>query len=245
MAVYRICDRWDVALGAKDEEVEKEPTAYGEASSMLEFLSKYPKQVARNQWCFWYLINQIDGHPTNVVHYCAGAGFNATICENLLEPTSQTLLDIDMDCIKLLKKHWPRSYVESFYDSAGHYPADIGVLDVNDCTAVKLTRNEKFLNALRGVLSTSYVTMIADIAITHLPVNRKVYSKALGQDVVTIDDYILALSKWLHSRTGACIEMTAGHHGTTWIMLTKSQWHHPCPHVKAPPEADKFFYRVA
>lgn len=198
-----ICDKWELAL-----------LDYG-TGGHFKWLNRprYIRALGHNALCQEWLFQQAPLRGVSVAEPFGGLGIASVIIENMLEPTTHLVTEIDDDCVKQL------NYALSMYPNIRVdkgdakqvllFPldADLYVLDFASFTINQYADwREQFKNILsrRPVAVTWY-----DSSASHLHLHKQRYSAIFGLSVSCREDYARAMSQFMWTEHGYSITHAA------------------------------------
>lgn len=258
MAKFIVCNKWELEI---DDALLTETGTKGSARPYLQFVMDNIKEVAREAWCYNWLLDHIQTSCViSAMEYFGGIGMTATILGNRLAMDFHTVNDIDersanhlltslswLDNVYQADALHLATFPEEYpYDAYTAIDSDIVCLDFNSYTLHQWRTNKKLLHAMDSIMSRNPVYVIlTDSACSRLHLNGKMYAQRYNHErsIETVHDYVHMSSRWYSNSYGYEVQAAAYHHGACYMLLGTDNVE-VVPIAKAPPEADGFFREV-
>lgn len=214
-----ICEKWELPL----IETEK-----GSKSSFFSHTNR--GELSRRALAFEWLL---DGIPEDKVWLepFGGIGLQSVIIQNICKPSTHIVSDLDESCasqLSLVMKQFNGKVAVGNADAIDAINAfsespDVIVLDFPNFTPMKFDQWEPVLTAAFG--RAPKLVEVTDVSLRFLHLHKKRYSEILETEIETKEDYILAMSKYLHSKYDYSVVKAAYKSGTAYMAFGNVPYH--------------------
>lgn len=206
-----LCNKWEMPFYI---DVQPEYGVDQRLRSYAHFVATQPELVAAKCLATEWILGDT---PPNLklVEFFGGVGFVSVIAEALLSPNQHQIYEIDDNCIKQLRFLFHAK--NGIYISKGDAKetilqdtADIVSLDFPNFTILDIRPGGRWETQFATVFQCSpQGVLFTDTATSYFHVHKERYSKCFGRKLITIRDYILALSAYLQGQYGYGISRVA------------------------------------
>lgn len=182
---------------------------------------RHIKELGRHAECFEWVTREIPKNLGWVEHY-GGVGMCSTIIQNVHQPSSHRVYEIEDDCIAQLKYllgDKAKVSMGNSKDTMGEIYSDVVFLDWPNTARHYMEYSTQWAKVV--ALQPKYIVW-TDAAgkFLHTPSNQNAYSKFFGIPVKTKEDYVQALSDFMYEKTGYSIYKCGYQHAYA-IFLSK------------------------
>lgn len=214
-----ICGKWEIPL------LKAEP---GTKSSFLSHVNA--GELSRRALCFEWLIDGIPEEKTWLEPF-GGIGLQSIIIQNVAKPSSHLISDLDANCaaqVGSLMKDAPGVMTacgDALDIMTSLMPdADVVVLDFPNMTPHKFPI---WRNVMDHVFLERKPRLVefTDVSPRFLHLHKAKYSETLGSPIETKEDYILALSKYMHRHYEYSVVKAAYKSSTAYMCLGSVPYH--------------------
>lgn len=199
MAKALICEKWELNFA---QELEYKDSKVSDQSNM-ERVVKIEKVVADCVLASTMILDKFSltvDYGLDVVELYGGSGFQTTVIQNLLRPTNHTIVEQDENCVAQLKREFPKlTVIKGKAEDNYNIKADYYSLDYDWTINTFVTNKNKNKDMFEGIFAFQpQAIQFWDSARSHLPANRKLYSKHFGKEIITAQDYSQAISEFFY-----------------------------------------------
>lgn len=209
----RILEKWDM-----ETPVAQRNEWFG------DWLNRRPNEVSRHITMGWHALQELRSlQDVQSVHESfGGIGAQALIAEELWPTARHTVRDYSSSAVRYMVENLPMRkglhvFPGSSYDPDLFVTADVQLADVGDLTATRMNQfpYRAWLDHTFG--SGAKAVVLTDIAGRLLHLHRETYSRDLGVQVETYEQYLGALGHFVLRRYGYAPTKTFYHR---WSSIT-------------------------
>lgn len=204
-----ICEKWELPM-------------LDETSGFFAHTNR--GELSRRALAFEWLV---DGVPEDKVWMepFAGIGLQSVIIKNVTNPKMQYLSDIDEACVRQLHLVLPEDDKIIINEGDAYHmlthlddnPVDVMVLDFPNFTPVKFEQWKPVLD--EAFRKGPKLVEITDVSPRFLHLHKNLYSEILGAEINTKEDYIRAISKYIHDHYYYSVVKAGYKAGTAYMAL--------------------------